>query len=106
MLAHVRQDAEVAAPHGLARSYTRMVREKRADDLDGWPAACRASGIAALVTFSEGLRQDYAAVRAALAEPWSSGQAEGQVNRLKTLKRQTYGRAGSERLHERVPCAT
>ena len=35
MPAHVRQDAEVAAPHGLARSYTRMVREKRADDLDG-----------------------------------------------------------------------
>ena len=40
------------------------------------------------------LRHDYAAVHAALVEPWSSGQAEGQINRLKMLKRQMYGRAG------------
>ena len=100
----VRQDAEVAALHDLARSYTRMVREKQADALDGWLAACRASGITVLVTFGDGLRQDYAAVRAALAEPWSSGQAEGQINRLKMLKRQMYGRAGFDLLRKRVLC--
>jgi transposase len=105
VLAHVRQDAEVAALHELARSYTRMVREKRAGDLDGWLIACRASGIGTLVTFGEGLHQDRAAVRAALEEPWSGGQAEGQINRLKMLKRQMYGRAGFDLLRKRVLCA-
>ena len=71
---------------------------KRAGDL----AACRSSGTGALVSFGEGLRQDYAPVRAALAEPWSSGQAEGQINRLKMLKRQMYGRAGFDLLRKRV----
>jgi transposase len=102
VLAHVRQDAEVARLHDLARSYTRMVREKRPGDLDGWLAASGESGVAALVTFAEGLSRDYAAVRSALEEPWSSGQAEGQINRLKTLKRQMYGRAGFELLRRRV----
>ena len=41
-----------------------------------------------------GLRQDEAAVRAALTTPWSNGPVEGQVNRLKVIKRQMYGRAG------------
>ncbi|MBI3460498.1 transposase, partial [Candidatus Acetothermia bacterium] len=40
-----------------------------------------------------GLRQDYRAVRAAVRLEWSNGQTEGQVNRLKLLKRQMYGRA-------------
>jgi transposase len=41
-------------------------------------------------------------VRAALTETWSSGQAEGQINRLKLLKRQSYGRAGFDLLRRRV----
>ena len=105
VLAHVRQDTEVARLHDLARSYTRMVREKQPDALDGWLEASGASGIGAVVTFGEGLRRDYGAVRAALEEPWSSGQAEGQINRLKMLKRQMYGRAGFELLRKRVLCA-
>ena len=106
VLAHLRQDAEVARLHDLARSYNRMVREKRLDDLDGWLEASRTSGISALAGFADGLSRDYAAVRAALAEPWSSGQAEGQINRLKMIKRQMYGRAGFELLRKRVLCAT
>ena len=104
-LAHIRQDAEITALYDLARSYTQMVREQRPKDLDGWLAACTQSGIGTLVSFAKGLRQDYAAVRAALEEPWSSGQAEGQINRLKMLKRQMYGRAGFELLRKRVLCA-
>ena len=96
VLAHIEQDAEVARLRGLARSYNGMVREKRPGDLDDWLSASRASEIPALISFSDGLSRDYAAVRAALIEPWSSGQAEGQINRLKTLKRQMYGRAGFE----------
>ena len=105
VLAHVQQDGEVARLHDLARSYNRMVREKRPVDLDDWLSASRASEIPALISFSDGLSRDYAAVRAALIEPWSSGQAEGQINRLKTLKRQMYGRAGFDLLRKRVLCA-
>src|SRR4029079_16043517 len=51
--------------------------------------------------FAEGLKQDEAAVQAALSLEWSNGQTEGQINRLKTLKRQMYGRAGFDLLRRR-----
>ena len=49
-----------------------------------------------------GWGQDGPAVRAALTTPWSSGQAEGQITRLKLLKRQMYGRAGFDLLRHRT----
>jgi transposase len=51
--------------------------------------------------FAIGLRRDWAAVSAALELPWSNGQTEGQVNKLKLLKRQMYGRASFELLRRR-----
>jgi transposase len=48
------------------------------------------------------LRQDEAAVKAALTMVWSSGQAEGQINKLKFIKRQMYGRANFDLLRRRV----
>ena len=42
------------------------------------------------------------AVEAAVTERWSNGPVEGQVNRLKTIKRQMYGRAGVELLRARL----
>ena len=56
----------------------------------------------AVETFATGLRQDAAAVGAALTLSWSSGQAEGQVNKLKLIKRQMYGRANFDLLRSRV----
>ena len=53
-----------------------------------------------------GLRSDCAAVAAALREPWSNGQTEGQINRLKTLKRQMYGRANIDLLRARLVAAS
>lgn len=52
--------------------------------------------------FARGVRQDEAAVSAAMTQPWSNGSVEGQVNRLKTIKRQMYGRAGFALLRRRV----
>jgi transposase len=52
------------------------------------------------------LRRDRAAVEAALAQAWSNGQTEGQVNRLKPIKRQMYGRARFDLLRQRVLHAT
>jgi transposase len=55
-----------------------------------------------LKNFAKGLQQDYDAVKAAVSLKWSNGQVEGQVNRLKNIKRQMYGRAGFELLRKRV----
>jgi transposase len=52
--------------------------------------------------FTRTVSRDIEAVRHAIAEPWSSGEAEGQINRLKTLKRAMYGRAGIELLRARM----
>jgi transposase len=52
--------------------------------------------------FGATLRQDLQAVRNAISEPWSNGQTEGQINRLKTLQRAMYGRAGVELLRVRM----
>lgn len=59
-----------------------------------------------IASFARGLRSDYAAVAAALREPWSNGQTEGQINRLKTLKRQMYGRANIDLLRARLVAAS
>ena len=58
-----------------------------------WLVDAQACGVRAVETFAAGLQQDEAAIKAALTLPWSSGQAEGQINKLKLIKRQMYGRA-------------
>src|SRR3954447_3349748 len=55
-----------------------------------------------VVRFAYGLRKDLLAVSAAVESPWSTGQVEGQINRLKMIKRQMYGRAGFDLLRARV----
>lgn len=80
---------------GLAREFRAMVRQQQADWLDGWLAAAKGS---ALAGFADGLARDLAAVRAALSLPWSTGSVEGQMSRLKTIKRTMYRRAGFELL--------
>jgi len=65
-------------------------------------AQVRASEIADLQRFATGLLLDKAAVQAGLTLEWSNGQTEGQVNRLKTVKRQMYGRASFDLLRQRV----
>jgi transposase len=58
--------------------------------------------MAALARFAEGLQEDRAAITAGLTLPWSNGPVEGQVNRLKLLKREGYGRAGVRLLRQRL----
>ncbi len=64
-----------------------------------WLEAAAASELGGFVA---GLRQDEAAVHATIGEPWSNGAVEGQVNRLKLIKRSMYGRAGLDLLRQRV----
>jgi transposase len=58
--------------------------------------------VSELRAFARGVRDDEAAVSAALTEEWSNGQVEGQVNRLKCIKRSMYGRAGWRLLRARL----
>jgi len=83
----------------LTDRFTDMVRNAREDALEGWLKE-KEDGL--LGAFARGLRRDEAAVAAALREPWSNGQTEGQINRLKTLKRQMYGRANIDLLKARL----
>ena len=85
----------------LALEFARLVRERDGAALEPWLRAAEASGMAALRGFAEGLRRDEAAVQAALDYAWSSGQVEGQVNRLKLVKRAMFGRAGFAFLRQR-----
>ena len=84
---------------GLRDRFTDMVRRGPAEGLSGWLGEAEAS---ALASFGRGLRADQAAVAAALLESWSNGQTEDQINRLKTLKRQLYGRANIDLLKARM----
>jgi transposase len=90
----------------LSQEFRDMVRERKAQGLEDWIARASASeGVVELRRFAEGLRTDLAAVKAALSLSWSNGQVEGQVNRLKLIKRQMFGRAKFDLLRQRVLCA-
>jgi len=86
----------------VARACFALLHERRVDDLESWLQQATASSIGELAAFAEGVRRDLAAVHAAMRLPWSQGQTEGQVNRLKLLKRQLYGRAKLDLLRQRV----
>ena len=80
-----------------------MVKERKEEAWESWLAKATApNGSKELRGFAEGLKKDEAAVRAALRLEWSNGQVEGQVNRLKTIKRQMFGRAKFDLLRRRV----
>jgi len=83
-------------------AFVQMVRERAAERLDSWLEEVLASPWRELKRFAQGLRQDYAAVKAALTWPYSNGPTEGHVNRLKLFKRQMYGRAELDLLRQRV----
>jgi transposase len=86
----------------LAEELAAMLRKQSAPSLQQWLAKAAACASPDMNGFAQGIRQDEAAVAAAMSEPWSNGPVEGQVNRLKTIKRQMYGRAGFQLLRTRV----
>ena len=99
LLADLRQHApELDQPVALAEEFTGMVRDHAPDRLDPWLQRAGNSAVRQLQGFAKRLKADYNAVRAGVALAWSNGQTEGQVNRLKTLKRQMYGRANLDLL--------
>lgn len=96
---------EIAARQKLAQRFGRLIRERDAEEFVRWLAEASESVSGEMQGFAAGLRRDQAAVEAALRYEWSNGQTEGQVNRLKNLKRQMSGRAGCDLLKARGQAA-
>ena len=86
----------------LALSFLRMVRQRQAERLDGWISEVKEGRIPELESLADGLVQDKKGVEAALKYEWSNGPVEGQVNRLKLVKREMFGRAKLDLLKARV----
>lgn len=80
-----------------------MIRKKVGASLEPWLERAWSSPVA---SFASGVRKDLAAVRVAIVSPWSNGQTEGQITKLKLVKRQMYGRAKLDLLEARLIGAT
>jgi len=78
-----------------------MICAGQPERFDPWLAEARDCALLAFRNFARKLDSDYDAVRAAMTSPWSTGQVEGQINRLKMIKRQMFGRASFDLLNRR-----
>ena len=83
----------------LVDQFHDMIRKKDEAKLDVWIANAKRSLVS---SFATGVLKDRAAVRAAIIQPWSNGQVEAQITKLKLVKRQMYGRAKIDLLEARL----
>jgi transposase len=93
---------ELAQAYLLTQRFVKIVQQRQVPELSAWCQDVLTSTLTPLKNFVRGLQADYGPVEAALEYEWSNGQTEGQVNRLKYLKRQMYGRASFDLLRRRV----
>ena len=113
-VAHLRQDpslrparrvrsalTSVRGPYAR-QDFATMLRQREGERLDAWTETAAQSGSDDLKRFALGLRDDYAAVQAGLTLEYSTGQVEGQVHRLKLVRRSMYGRGRFDLLERRV----
>ncbi|HEY8598204.1 MAG TPA: ISL3 family transposase, partial [Thermomicrobiales bacterium] len=94
----------IAVAAALATRFLALLRDRRREDLDPWLADAANGELVEFRRFAAGLQRDAAAVRAALEQDWSNGQLEGQINRVKMIKRVVYGRAKFALLQRRILC--
>jgi transposase len=95
--------AEVEKGWKVACDFLSLFKDRVAEGLTKWLELATESSVPReLQRFAIGIKRDSAAVLAAITLPWNNGQTEGQVNRLKTIKRQMYGRGNFDLLRLRV----
>ena len=104
-------DARARCPHldalaGHVTEFAKILTQRQGDRLDAWIATVEADDQPNLHSFTTGLKHDHAAVANGLTLPHSSGAVEGNVNRIKMIKRQMYGRASFDLLRKRVLLTT
>jgi transposase len=95
------QSPALAEAVALAQDFASLVRQRQPQQLEPWLARAAMSALTPFRRVAKGLREDYAAVKAGVTLPWSQGPIEGQINRLKMLKRQMFGRARLDLLARR-----
>ncbi|HMG49064.1 MAG TPA: ISL3 family transposase [Inquilinus sp.] len=94
---------QLVEARSIIADFRAMIRKKALANLEPWLARARPSLVA---SFANGVMKDHAAVSAAITSPWSNGQTEGQITKLKLVKRQMYGRGKIDLLQARVIGAT
>ncbi len=94
--------ASLNATYQLVQDFLQMMRGRQGERLDGWLTQVQESGLPELQSFAQGVEQDKAAVQAGLTLAISNGQVEGQVTKIKLIKRMMYGRAKFPLLRQRV----
>ncbi len=97
----LKADPTILEAQQLAADFGALVRTRDCPALTAWLDRADASGLPEIRSFAAGIQRDRSAVEAALSSIWSNGQTEGQVNRLKALKRQMFGRAKLDLLEKR-----
>jgi len=98
-----KSDPTAATVYTLAQAFGSLLRNREGKrGLEQWKGAVRASGIPELIDFMEGLADDAEAVVNACSESWNNGMTEGFVNKVKWIKRSSYGQAGFPLLQRRV----
>lgn len=95
-------DEGLPRAQALTIDFGKVLRHRQREGLDPWLRRASESSITESSEFARMMRRDQAAVEAALSYEWSNGQSEGQINRLKYLKRQMYGRASFSLLKKRM----
>jgi transposase len=101
-----RRSSELATSRRLAQRFMILVRERRGTQLEDWIDDVQSTGPLELRGFSRNLHRDWLAVHAGFTVHWSSGPVEGNINRLKLIKRTMYGRAKFDLLRKRVILAS
>ncbi len=101
LLIELQEHPDLAGAIQLAQQFADLVRRRQSGQLDLWLEPASSSSIKQFQNFAKSLQEDYQAVKAGVTLEISNGQVEGQVNRLKIIKRQMYGRAGLELLSRR-----
>ena len=86
----------------LVQGFLQMMRQRQGERLDAWLSQVHESGLPELQSFAQGVEQDKAAVQAGLTLAINNGQVEGQVTKIKLIKRMMYGRATFPLLRQRV----
>jgi transposase len=100
--AMTRLSPEIHNLRELTQEFQRLAKQRQEARLDQWRETVAQSGLGELKSFAENLMNDEAAVREAMRSKWSNGQTEGQINRLKLVKRQMYGRGKVDLLRARI----
>jgi transposase len=93
---------EIAATIGFTERFVEIVREREGEKLGEWLSDAEECGILEIWRFAHKARQDEAAVQAGCTLPYSNGQTEGKIAKLKAIKRSMYGRAKFDLLRQRA----